>query len=347
MTRRKISPAFKITLFVLLFLILGGSSYVGLTWGRYYLGTATQSDTTVLIPTGSDFNALMDSLVQADVLTDASYFRKVAGLKSLDRSVRPGRYVLTSGMKYSTLINTLRSGRQVPVKVTFNNLRNLSGLAGVVSRRLESDSLTFLHVFRNDSVIRSYGYTEPTFMAMFIPNTYEFYWTTTPTEFMERMKRESERFWTDERVAKLKRSGLSQIETITLASIVYEETKLSSEMPRVAGVYINRLRIGMLLQADPTVKFAVGDFTLKRVLNRHLEVSSPYNTYRTAGLPPGPICMPSITAIDAVLNFEEHKYLYFCAKADLSGAHSFATNLSDHNRNAQAYVQAINRLGIR
>ena len=185
-----------------------------------------------------------------------------------------------------------------------------------------------------------------TFMAMFIPNTYEVYWNCSVNDLLQRMKRESDRFWAS-RDAKLARCGLTRNEAITLASIVYEETKRQSEMPVVAGVYINRLRRGMPLQADPTVKFALGDFSLRRILHKHLEVDSPYNTYRVVGLPPGPICMPSIAAIDAVLNYQEHDYLYFCAKEDLSGAHNFARTLAEHNRNARAYAAALNRLKIR
>ena len=181
---------------------------------------------------------------------------------------------------------------------------------------------------------------------MFIPNTYELYWNCSSDEFLSRMQRENERFW-QSRERKLARTGLNRIEAYTLASIVYEETKRTDEMPRMAGVYINRLKRGMPLQADPTVRFALGDFSIRRVLNKHLEVDSPYNTYRHPGLPPGPICMPSIAAIDAVLDYENHDYLYFCAKDDLSGSHTFARSLAEHNRNAQAYARALNRRGIR
>ena len=181
---------------------------------------------------------------------------------------------------------------------------------------------------------------------MFIPNTYEMYWNSSADDFIRRMKKESDRFWKS-RDAKLARTGLSRDEATTLASIVYEETKRKDEMPVVAGVYINRLKRGMPLQADPTVKFAVGDFSIKRVLYAHLDVDSPYNTYKYSGLPPGPICMPSIAAIDAVLDYADHDYLYFCAKDDLSGAHNFAKTLADHNRNAAAYARALNRLKIK
>jgi len=314
---------------------------------EYYRGRAVDADAVVKVPTGSDFEVLLDSLKAQHILHDTTLFVKLARSRDLDSSVRPGSYRLREGMSYSSLINMLKSGRQTPVRVTFNNLRSMDRLAGVLARRLESDSSAFAGAFGNDSLVASLGFTSTTLLGMFIPNTYEFYWTVTPEEFMKRMKREYDRFWNEERTAKLARCGLTRDEVVTLASIVYEETKKTEEMPRVAGVYVNRLRRGMPLQADPTVKYAVGDFTLRRVLLRHLEVDSPYNTYKYPGLPPGPICMPSIAALDAVLDFEEHDYFYFCAKDDLSGTHNFARTLAEHNRNAQAYARALDRLNIR
>ena len=192
-----------------------------------------------------------------------------------------------------------------------------------------------------------YGFKPEEMIGMFIPNTYEVWWNITPEGLTERMKKEYDNFWNEERVAKLARTRLTQKEVTTLASIICEETRMTDEMPTMAGVYINRLRRGMLLQADPTVKFAIGDFTIRRVLNRHLEVDSPYNTYKYAGLPPSPICMPSIKGIDAVLNYKESNYLYFCAKEDFSGYHNFARTLSEHNQNARRYANALNRAGIR
>lgn len=315
--------------------------------GRYYWGQATQADAIIILPTGSDFEDLQDSLETVGVLKNPERFARMAHWRDLETAVRPGRYRLQEGMSYSALINMFKSGRQSPVRVTFNNLRSLDRLAGLLARRLEPDSQAFMRAFDNDTLVGSFGFTPKTLLGMFIPNTYEFYWTVTPEEFMARMKREYDRFWTDERQSKLARSGLTRDQAVILASIVYEETKKVEEMPRVAGVYVNRLRRGMPLQADPTVKYALGDFTLKRVLLRHLEVDSPYNTYKYPGLPPGPICMPSIAALDAVLDFEEHDYLYFCAREDLSGTHVFARTLAEHNRNAQAYARALNRLKIR
>ena len=318
----------------------------GYSVGQYYLGTAAIRDGIVFVPTGGDFDRLCDSLSGNGFLRDEKKFERLARSRKLDRSVRPGRYEVKEGMTYSELINRFKAGLQSPVRVTFNNIRTLDRLAGIVSRKLELDSAALYSVLSDPAVAERYGYAPQTFMAMFIPDTYELYWNCSAENFLVRMKKESERFWKD-RESKLARSGLSREEAVTLASIVYEETKKKEEMPRIAGVYINRLRKGMPLQADPTVKFALGDFSIRRVLFAHLEVDSPYNTYKYAGLPPGPICMPSIDAIDAVLDFERHDYLYFCAKDDLSGAHSFARTLAEHNRNAQAYAAALNRRGIR
>jgi len=313
---------------------------------RYYRSAAVVRDGIVLVPTGSDFGRLCDSLSASGLLGNEKKFERLARARKLDRSVHPGRYALKAGTTYAELIDRLRAGLQSPVRVTFNNVRTLDRLAGSVTRRIELDSAALYAALSDPATAEHYGYTPQTFMAMFVPDTYEFYWNCTAGEFLDRMKKESDRFW-KKRQDRLVRSGLSREEAVTLASIVYEETKKKEEMPRVAGVYINRLRRGMPLQADPTVKFALGDFAIRRVLFSHLEVDSPYNTYKHTGLPPGPICMPSIAAIDAVLDFEEHDYLYFCAKDDLSGAHTFARTLSEHNRNAQAYARALNRKGIR
>ena len=313
---------------------------------RYYRSTAVMRDGVVLIPTSSDFGQLCDSLSASGLLRNEKKFERLARMRKLDRAVRPGRYALEAGTTYAELIDRLRAGLQSPVRVTFNNVRTLDRLAGSVSRRIELDSASLAETLTDPATAERYGYTPQTFMAMFVPDTYEMYWNCSAGDFLDRMKRESDRFW-KEREAKLARSGLSREEAVTLASVVYEETKRKEEMPRVAGVYVNRLRRGMPLQADPTVKFALGDFSIRRVLFAHLEVDSPYNTYKHAGLPPGPICMPSIAAIDAVLDFEAHDYLYFCAKDDLSGAHVFARTLPEHNRNAQAYARALNRRGVR
>lgn len=343
-SRKGLRPVQWVGLGVLVLIVL--AMIPGYRLGTYYLGRAIDSDAVLLVPTGSDFATLIDSLESKNVLHNPKRFERWARSRGLDSSINPGRYQLKAGTSYAALINVLKSGRQTPVRVTFNNLRTPERLAGVLARKLEPDSLTWIKALTSDALAKPYGLTSQTLFTLFIPNTYEFYWNTTPEAFLQRMKKESDRFWAS-RESKLARCGLSREEIYTLASIVYEETKRVAEMPRVAGVYLNRLRIGMALQADPTVKYAVKDFTLRRILHSHLEVDSPYNTYKYPELPPGPICMPSIDAIDAVLDYEDHDYLYFCAKDDLSGAHVFARTLDEHNRNARAYARALNRRGIR
>lgn len=209
------------------------------------------------------------------------------------------------------------------------------------------DSATVASALTDSLTCARLGYTPQTIACLFIPNTYEVYWDMTLDQFLARMTKEKDRFWNDERRQKAKDIGLTPEEVVTLASIVDEETAKNDEKPIIAGLYMNRLKRGMLLQADPTVKYAVGDFTLQRILYRHLEVDSPYNTYKYAGLPPGPLRIPSIRAIDGVLNYTHHNYLYMCAKEDLSGRHNFARTLAEHSRNAQRYQSALNRLHIR
>lgn len=328
---------------MLIVTVLGAA---GLSLGRYYWATAVERSGVIYIPTGASFTQLMDSLRRHEVLRNETAFARMARRHGLDTALKAGRYELKEGMSYVRTVRMLRLGWQVPVRVTFNNIRTPDRLAGILARKLEPDSAAWLAALTSDSLARVYGLTPQTILTLCIPNTYEFFWNTSPDIFLQRMRQESDKFWTS-RDAKLSRSGLTQQQAYILASIVYEETKRKNEMPRVAGVYVNRLKRGMPLQADPTVKYAVGDFTLRRVLNRHLEVDSPYNTYKYPGLPPGPICMPSIDALDGVVDFENHDYLYFCAKDDLSGAHAFARTLAEHNRNAQVYARALNRRGIR
>ncbi|MBR4064053.1 MAG: endolytic transglycosylase MltG [Tidjanibacter sp.] len=307
-----------------------------------------EAEHELFVPTGSDYDALLTLLgEEGDIITDLARFERVASLKGLHKSVRPGRYLLREGMSAAEVVGTLRGGMQTPVRLTFNNIRTLPQLAGRLAEQIEPDSLTLLNHLTSPEVAAKYGFTTEELIGMFLPNTYEVWWTITPEGLTDRMKKEYDNFWNEERKAKLERTGLTQKEVSTLASIICEETQMGDEMPTMAGVYINRLRRGMLLQADPTVKFALGDFTLRRILNRHLEVDSPYNTYKYAGLPPSPICMPSIRGIEAVLNYKESNYLYFCAKEDFSGYHNFARTLSEHNRNARRYAAALNRAGIR
>ncbi|MGW8315992.1 MAG: endolytic transglycosylase MltG [Bacteroidales bacterium] len=295
------------------------------------------------IHTGTGFEQVMEDLVSEKIITDKKSFRWVAHKKEYDENVRPGRYKIKNGFSNNELVNMLRSGNQDPVMVVFNNIRTLEQLAGKVSGYLEIDSASFAAYLTDPELPDAYGFNTETFSTMFIPNTYEFFWTVTPEEFTERMNNEYEEFWKGKRDKQAEDLGMSRIEVVTLASIVDEETIFDEENSKVAGVYMNRLEQGIPLQADPTLKFALDDITRKRILNRDKQIDSPYNTYINKGLPPGPISIPSVSAIDGVLHYEKHNYIFFCAKPDFSGYHSFARTLAQHNRNAREYQQALNK----
>ncbi len=309
---------------------------------QYVFEENVKTPGSITIPTDASFDQVLDSLRAQDILIKEKGFIWVAKKKDYPDLIKPGVYVFDLGMNNNTMVNMLKAGNQKPVSITFNNLRFMEELAGKVAQYIEPDSLELITYLRDPNVIQQMGFNEYTFHAMFIPNTYEMYWTTTPKQFVERMKAEYDRFWNSERKSKADSIGLDPTEVITVASIVQEETIKPEEKPIVAGLYLNRIERGMLLQADPTVKFAVGDFSIQRVLNKHLEIDSPYNTYKYAGLPPGPINFPEISSIDAVLSADDNKYIYMCAREDFSGYHNFASTLSEHNRNAQKYQQALN-----
>lgn len=311
----------------------------------YIFNPNVKNDYVLYVTKGTTFDSVLDSLEKNDALLDLKAFRWVARKKDYHHVVRPGRFHFKQGMNNNEMVNILRAGLQEPVDLIFNNIRTPEQLAGVVSTYLQADSASVLELF-TPGTAGKYGFAPETFISMFIPNTYEFYWTTSAKEFADRMKVEHERFWNEERRKKAEALGLTPQEVSTLASIVQEETVKADEKARVAGVYINRLRRGMLLQADPTVKYAVGDVTLRRILFSHLEIDSPYNTYKNAGLPPGPITFPEISSIDAVLNFEEHDYYYFCARDDFSGYHAFARTNAEHNINAEKYRRALDEQKI-
>jgi UPF0755 protein len=298
---------------------------------------------TINIPTGSDYQVVVKILKDQDLIRDINSFNWVAHIKNYLSLIKPGAYKINEGWSNNTLINKLRSGIQTPVSVTFTNIRFRENLAGRLAHCFEADSISFLSALNNDSLAKKYGLTHENFTSIFIPNTYEFYWTTSPLKFVERMKKEYDIFWNQSRKDKAGDLGLTPPQVITLASIIQEETNKNDEKPRISGVYINRLHRGMLLQADPTIKFAMKDFAIKRILNEYLKIDSPYNTYKYAGLPPGPINFPDITSIDAVLNAEKNDYLYFCAREDFSGYHNFAKTLHEHDINAAKYQRALNK----
>lgn len=305
-----------------------------------------KTEASFIISPEMSYDMLLDSLQYYEVLHNANSFNWVAKIKGYPQRMKSGRYAFRKGQNTNAMVNMLLAGNQVPVEVTFNNLRFMPDLAAKVAADLAPDSAALMACLTSPLVWEKYGFDVHTFHAMFIPNTYQMYYTSTPEQFVARMNKEYHRFWNDRRLAKAKALGLTPVEVITLASIVQEETIKADEKPVVAGLYLNRLRKGMLLQADPTVKYAVGDFGLKRVLNKHLEMDSPYNTYKYVGLPPGPINFPEISSIDAVLNATEHNYLFMCAKEDFSGYHNFARTLREHNNNANKYRRELNRRRI-
>lgn len=302
-----------------------------------------QDDRVISIYPGTSFEDIQDLFYEERIVKDLISFSVLAKFMDYDSNIKTGRYLLTHEMSNYNAIKVLRAGSQTPVNITFNSIRFLEELPEKVSGNLAMKESDLDSLLKDPSVADSYGFLPETFISMFIPNTYEVYWTTTPTELLDRMNSEYQKFWNEERKAKADSLNLSPQEVSTLASIVQAETIKNDERPRVAGVYLNRLKKNIALQADPTLIFALGDFTIKRVLNEHKEIESPYNTYKYRGLPPGPINMPSIQSIDAVLNYEEHNYYYFCAKEDFSGYHNFATNLNQHLRNARLYQSALNR----
>jgi UPF0755 protein len=303
----------------------------------------------IYVKTTDGYNEVRQQL--KPLLKDIDKFDVLAKQKQYTTNVKPGKYAIKKGMSNNDIINSIRSNN-IPVKVSFNNQNSLEKLAGRVANQIEADSLELLQAMTNTSFLNDNNFKEETVLGMYIPNSYEFYWNTSAEDFRARMLKEYKRFWNDTRMAKARNVGLSQSQVIALASIVYEESKARSEQPRIAGVYMNRLRIGMPLQADPTLKFAAyklpkyKNTVIKRVLNVHKEIDSPYNTYKKRGLPPGLIAMPDISAIDAVLNYEKHNYLYFAADAKRFGYHKFAKTLAQHNVNARAYQRYLSSQGI-
>lgn len=312
--------------------------------------TKFNSDTEyIYIPTNASYSEVREEL--QPLLQNIETFDALARQKKYTSNIKAGRFAIKKGMTNNDIINSIRS-KNLPIKVAFNNQNNLADLAGRISKQIEADSLPLLNVMTDQSFLSENGFTEATALGMYLPNSYEFFWNTSAVEFRNRMLKEYNRFWTDARIIQAEKLNLSPKEVITLASIVHEESKQANEQPRVAGVYLNRLRIGMPLQADPTLKFAAyqtpeyKNTVIRRVLNVHKTIDSPYNTYKNSGLPPGLIAMPDLTAISAVLNPEKHEYLYFAADAKRIGYHKFAKTLRQHNNNAREYQSYLSSQGI-
>jgi UPF0755 protein len=303
--------------------------------------------THICIPTGASFEEVVSLLSSGGFIRDASSFRWVAEQMNYPRQIKPGRYKLSSGMSNRSLVSKLRSGDQDPVRITIGVMRTVQELAGLVSRKIEADSASLVFVLRDRHFLELHGYSVDNSISIFIPNTYELYWNTSAEGFVERMLTENKRFWDADRLSKVRNMGLDRHQVMIIASIVEQETRKNDEKALVAGVYLNRFRKGWKLEADPTLVYALGDFSIRRVLNQHKLVESPYNTYLHTGLPPGPICVPSIRSIDAVLENKQHPYYFFCARSDFSGYHTFARTYQEHLRNARNFQRDLDRRGIR
>lgn len=305
-----------------------------------------ESKKVIYIPTGSSYEQVLDTLYSNLNIEDRKALDWVAKKKNYPVLIKPGRYIVDGDISYIGLINMLRSGRQRPVKITFNNIRTLNQLAGKIGKQIETDSSMLINFLSDDSNYGSDGFSKENIITVFIPNTYEIYWNTDARGLYTRMLKEYNLFWDEKRTERAKEKGLNPKEVAILASIIDDEVVKADEKPRIAGVYLNRLKRGMPLQACPTIKFALNDFTITRVLNKHLEVDSPYNTYKHTGFPPGPIGCPSVQGLEAVLNAEKHDYLFFAAKADFSGYHNFSRTLSEHNRYAAMYQRELDKRKI-
>jgi len=343
---KKAKKSTKIILAIILVaLAIGG--YFGLNIYKTYLaGNITGDQKYIYVKTGMDYNGFLHNLLEKGILKNPEAFKEAAQKMNLPNNLKPGRYAVKQGMNNRTLINKLKSGNQDAVSLKFQNIRKKENFAAYLAKNMEADSLAFIKVLDSAALVEKYGFTTENVYTMFIPNTYELYWNVSPTEFFEKMVKQYNKFWTEERKQKAKALNLTPIQVSILASIVDAEALYDKEMPTIAGLYLNRLNRGILLQADPTVIFANDDFTIKRVLNSHLALDSKYNTYKYAGLPPGPIMMPSINAIDAVLNREKNNYIYMCAKEDFSGYHAFAETREQHEINANKYRAAMNKRNI-
>lgn len=335
----------KIFVVILLLIVLATLSAV---WSyQMFYGKAVEERVTIVLRDDESYKEKLAKVKSSVIYPYALelYAKRI----NLDNGIEAGAYTFTKGMSVIEVARTLKFGVDNSVRLVINNARTPEALASKIAMQIDADSASMLAALRNDAIIKDMGFKSAEAMfSIFLPNTYEVYADITPESLVWRMKRESDKFWaSDVRQSKLKALDMTAYEVMTLASIVHEETNVAEEMPTIAGVYINRLKMGMPLQADPTLKYAVGDPTIRRVLDKHKSVESPYNTYKYVGLPPTPIAMPDMAAIEGVLNYEKHDYIYFCARAEMDGRHNFARTLKEHNRNAEAYHRALDKMKIK
>ena len=315
-------------------------------YSRVYQPNIVLPDNTekyIYIPTSAEFHDVVKVLSENGLLINANSFEWLAKQKKYTSNIKAGRYKINRALNNNDLVNLLRSGKQTPIKVTFNNLRNKEQLAGRIASQIEADSLSIINYITDTTFLNKLQLTTDNVACLFIPNTYEFYWNTSVEGFVNRMVKEYSSFWNSSRKKKAAAIKLNYYQVSALASIVEKEQNIKrDERPEIAGLYLNRLKKRMKLESDPTLIFALNDFSIKRVLNKDKKVDSPYNTYKNKGLPPGPICIPSINAIDAVLNASDNKYIFMCAKEDFSGYHNFAKTYTKHLINARKYQKALN-----
>ncbi|WP_299157437.1 endolytic transglycosylase MltG [uncultured Tenacibaculum sp.] len=327
--------------------LIGG--IIGFNFYQKIFGKSINKDGVIYI--GSNYHLMDLKKLLHEYTNTPENFVYVANKKKFTKP-KGGKYTLKKGMSMNDVVNLLRSGNQTPIKVSFNNQDTLEKLAGRIAQQIETDSISLLKAMTDVTFLSQNGFNRQTALEIYIPNSYEFYWNTSANKFRNKMLREYKRFWNQSRLEKAKKLNLTKSEVIALASIVQKETAQKSERPIVAGLYLNRLKDNWLLQADPTLIYAIKqlngqDFVVKRVLNKDKEIKSPYNTYKNIGLPPSLIAMPDVSSIDAVLNYKKHKYFYMCASIEKIGFHDFATTLAQHNRNAAKYQRWISQQGIR
>lgn len=315
----------------------------------YFFSSMSTKDNSIFVYIDDNDNidsvyAKLEPIATGHAMTG---FKALVKCSSYSDNIRTGRYEIEKGNGAFTVFRKMKNGLQSSVNLTIPSVRTIDKLAGTISKKMMMDSLALYNALTDSVTCAKYGYTPQTILCMFIPNTYELYWNISVDKFLDKMNKECNKFWNFERTQKAKAMNLTKEEVITMASIVDEETANDDEKPMIAGMYYNRLKAGMPLQADPTIKFALNDFSIKRIYINMLSVKSPYNTYKNIGLPPGPIRIPTVAGIDAVLNHVHHKYLYMCAKEDFSGTHNFAETYEEHLKNAAKYSEALNNRGIK
>ena len=340
----------KITYFLLILLIIAFFGFIfffKLLFADNIDNHSSKKEHIFYIHTGDTYSKVLKSLKDQHIIKDMESFKLVSSKLKYEESIKPGRYLIDNNTGNLQLVRKLRAGAQDPVKITFNNIQNKEQLAKRIAAQIEATETELLMEFNNQHFLDSLQLTEDNFPTIFLANTYEFYWNTSSKQFISRMLKEYNKFWTEKRKAKAQAIGLTPTEVIILASIVQKESTKYDEYPIISGVYLNRLKIGMPLQADPTVLHALKKLGIsRRVLHADLKIQSPYNTYINKGLPPGPICLPELKSIDETLNAEEHNYLYFCAREDFSGYSNFAESWEQHLENARKYQKALNERNI-